>query len=110
MPLSVRHKLTSRALQERETRATTATGFPQTYATISTALPCRRWPAGSAEQETAARLERLVTDIFLFAPEADVRRDDRLTVDGRSYTVVMDTTPSVPIYTRVLAEEVQTGT
>ena len=110
MPLSILHKLNKTVAQYREVGTSTATGFSKVYTLINSSLPCRRWMAGGREQETAARIEMAVTDIFMFGPNADVRRDDRIVDGDRTYHLLMVNEPSEPgVYQRAQAEEIQTG-
>lgn len=118
MPPSIRNRLNRRAVHSKEVRTATPTGFITSFQVVDYDLPCRRWPASTTEQETAARVERRVTDVFMFAPEATVGRDDRLElkpVKGdpltRIYTIKSTNNPSEPgVYLRAMAEEIQTGT
>ena len=109
MPLSISHLLNRTAKVERQSTTVSGTGFVEGFTTIAAAEPCRRMPAGSVEQETAARMERNVTDVVWFGPDANVVREDRLTINARLYEVLSVNEPSDTLYVKALAEEIQQG-
>lgn len=109
MPLSIAHLLNRTAKIERQATTVSGTGFVEGYSTVAAAQPCRRMPVGSVEQETAARIERNVTDVVWFGPTADIRREDRLTINARQYEVLSVNEPSDTLYVKALAEEIQQG-
>lgn len=60
------------------------------------------------DEFVAQREEARVTHAIYLAPDADVRRNDEFTFEGRTFRVVIpNLTPSKAIYQKVLTEEVQ---
>lgn len=82
-------------------RPSTSTGpggvVAPTYTTIASGIPCRRAIAGhsAGERTIADQVQPIVADVVVFAPGADVREHDRLTVTGTdaggtAFTLVFD--------------------
>lgn len=70
----------------------------------------RVWPANSKDMMVAGQNQSRVTHAVIFNPGTDVRIDDQLVFDSRLFDVkVREITPSIPIYHKVLAEEIQIG-
>lgn len=70
----------------------------------------RVWPATFKDMQLAGQNQARVTHAVVFQPGTDVRIDDRLIFDSRQFDVkVREVTPSIPIYHKVLAEEIQIG-
>jgi SPP1 family predicted phage head-tail adaptor len=70
----------------------------------------RVWPANHKDLMVAGQDQSRVTHAVIFKPGTDVRIDDQLVFDSRQFNVkVREITPSIPIYHKVLAEEIQIG-
>jgi hypothetical protein len=84
-------------------------GHTKTYPSLGT-LGGRIWPATQKDLQSSGldRAERMVA--ALFPPGTDLRIGDRLIHEGRTYEVkVRAIPPSVPIYSKALAKEIQEG-
>lgn len=73
-------------------------------------FPCRVMAASTSEIENARRAEAIITHAIYLMPETDVQIGDSIIVDGVTYRVtVEDIAPSVRIYRKILAKQMQTG-
>lgn len=105
---SIEHLLIHRAKIERVTRAAGSGGaWPETRTTVASAVPCRRAPASASERSIAANEGAIVTHAIIFATGQAVARGDVVTIDGAELVAQNVVAPSVAIYVKVLAEEVQ---
>ena len=68
----------------------------------------RMWPVTQKDLTAVGQSQAKVTHAVIFQPGTDVRIDDELLRDGRKFIVrVRQVTPSIEIYHKVLAEEIQ---
>lgn len=93
------------------TRSTTTPngrgGFTKTQTSIKV-VRGRVWPVNQKDLVMLGQSQAKVTHSVIFQPGTDVRTDDELLFDSRKFIVrVREITPSIPIYHKVLAEEIQ---
>jgi len=68
----------------------------------------RVWPINQKDLMVGQQDQARVTHSVIFKPGTDVKIADELLFDGRKFVVrVREITPSIPIYHKVLAEEIQ---
>ncbi len=110
MPRNIGHLLVHSIQIQRPSRVADGQGgFTETLATAATVLG-RVWPASKLDRELAGQNEATVTHAVIFPTGTDVRIDDTLVFDSRTFTVkVREITPSVAVYHKALAEEIQRG-
>ncbi len=93
------------------TRSTTVPngrgGFTKTQASQGV-VRGRVWPVNQKDLLMVGQEQARVTHSVVFQPGTDVRIADELLFDSRKFVVrVREITPSIPIYHKVLAEEIQ---
>jgi hypothetical protein len=82
-------------------------GYKEALTTVET-LQGRLWPATERDMQLAGQNEARVTHAWVAPPYTDVRVDDVLVINGRTFQVrVPHLEPSVNIYRKCLVEEVQ---
>ena len=110
MPRNIGHLLVHSIEIKRPSRVPDGQGgFTETLATAATVLG-RIWPASKMDRELAGQTEATVTHAVIFPTGTDVRIEDTLVFDSRTFTVkVREITPSIPIYHKTLPEEIQRG-
>lgn len=68
----------------------------------------RVWPVNQKDLMMVGQEQARVTHSVIFQPGTDVKIADELLFEGRKFVVrVRNITPSIPIYKKVLAEEIQ---
>lgn len=110
MPRNIGHLLVHSIDIQRSTPVDDGQGgFEEAFASVEVTNG-RVWPASHKDLMLAGQNQSRVTHAVLFPPNTDVRIDDQLVFDGRQFTVkIREITPSIPIYHKVLAEEIQIG-
>lgn len=84
-------------------------GFEEVYVSQGV-VQARVNPVTAKDLAVVGKEEARVTHAVYFEPKQDVRIGDELQFDGRRFNVrVKNLEPSIPIYRKVLAEEVQEG-
>jgi len=108
MPRNIGHLLIHRIDITRSTRAKTGKGgFTKTQVSQGI-VRGRIWPVTQKDLMVGAQEQARVTHAVIFQPSTDVRVADELVFDSRKFVVrVPNITPSIPIYRKVLAEEIQ---
>ena len=82
-------------------------GFTKTQKSVKV-VRGRVWPVNQKDMAVGAQDQARVTHSVIFQPGTDVRISDELLFDGRKFVVrVREITPSIAIYHKVLAEEIQ---
>ncbi len=82
-------------------------GFTKTFVSQKKVLG-RVWPVTQKDLMVGQQDQARVTHAIIFQPGVDIKIDDRLVFDGRTFDVrIREITPSIPIYHKVLAEEIQ---
>lgn len=82
-------------------------GFTKTQ-TSQGKVKGRVWPVTQKDLMMVGQEQARVTHSVIFQPGTDVRIADELLFDNRKFVVrVRNITPSIPIYRKVLAEEIQ---
>lgn len=86
-------------------------GWTEAYADHLIDVKCRRRPAGQVadDQQVADRLQLTAPHVVYFPAGTDVRLHDHVLVDGYTLDVASVDVPSIPVYTRTMCGEVQTG-
>lgn len=96
--MSLRSMLRSKGTLERQTAAKDASGGrTQTWATVTTDIPCDIQPASGNLRFTYAQRHLVVTHQIFVASDIEARETDRFTSDSRSFRV-MGWTPPAPGY------------
>ncbi len=110
MPRNIGHLLVHSIDIQRSTPVDDGQGgFKDAFISVKK-LNGRVWPASSRDMMLAGQNQSRVTHAVIFPTDTDVRIDDQLIFDSRTFTVkVREITPSIPIYHKVLAEEIQIG-
>jgi len=108
MPRNIGHLMVhSIQIQRSEPVKNNRGGFSKVFVTKAT-VPGRVWPLRNMHMMVGAQDQARVTHAMIFQPGTDVRISDRLVFDGRTFEVrIREVTPSIPIYHKVLSEEVQ---
>ena len=108
MPRNIGHLLVHTIDITRSTRVKTGRGgWTKTQASQGV-VNGRVWPVRHKDMMVGAQDQARVTHAVLFQPGTDVRIADELLFDSRKFVVrVREVTPSIPIYHKVLAEEIQ---
>jgi len=82
-------------------------GFTKTQTSVKV-VNGRVWPVTQKDLVMVGQEQARVTHAIIFQPGTDVRIADELLFDKRKFVVrVRNITPSIPIYRKVLAEEIQ---
>lgn len=82
-------------------------GWTKTFTSQKVVLG-RVWPVTQRDLVVGGQDQARVTHSVIFQPNTDVKIDDKLLFDGRTFDVkVREITPSIPIYHKVLVEEIQ---
>ena len=109
MVASIGHLLDKTMTIERPQKTQQGAGFVDSLQTIATDVPCRRAPSSANDQDFAASMQAVADHSVWADPETDVKRDDILTIEGIRYEVRAIIRPSISIYKKALAEEIQLG-
>ena len=84
-------------------------GFEEVYQDVST-VSGRVNPVTSKDLASLGKEESRVTHAIYFQPKEDVRIGDKVRFDGREFFLrVKNIEPSIPIYRKIMAEEIQEG-
>ena len=84
-------------------------GFDEVFASVAI-VSGRINPATAKDLASVGKEESRVTHAIYLAPKQDVRIGDKVLFDGRTFFVrVKNIEPSIPIYRKVMAEEIQEG-
>ena len=84
-------------------------GFTENLTTIATGVRCRRAPMSSTDQDYAASVQMVANHAIWVQPTTNIKRDDVLTLDGKTFEVRVILEPSEELYLKALAEQIQTG-
>jgi hypothetical protein len=108
--MGIASRFNSTAVHKRKSRSTDSRGGQTfTFATETTALPCRVSMKGSLERERADREEGLGNYLVFVGPSATVKVHDTLTVGSLVYEVVGISRPSRGLHLELDAELVEPG-
>ena len=84
-------------------------GFDEVY-TSQAIVQARVNPVTAKDLSVLGKEESRVSHSVYFEPNADIRIGDELVFDGRRFNVrVKQIEPSIPIYRKVMVEEIQEG-
>lgn len=110
MTRSIGHLLIHSVTVQRSTSVDNGHGgFEEVYATVST-VSGRVNPVTSKDLASLGKEESRVTHAIYFQPKEDVRIGDKILFDGREFFLrVKNIEPSIPIYRKIMAEEIQEG-
>lgn len=108
MPRNIGHLLIHSIDITRSTRVkNNRGGFTKTQTSVGK-VKGRVWPVTQKDLLMVGQEQARVTHSIIFQPGTDVKIADELLFDGRKFAVrVRNITPSIPIYRKVLAEEIQ---
>ena len=108
MPRNIGHLLVHRIDITRSTRVSTGRGGFTKTQTSQGVVQGRVWPVRSKDLVMVGQEQARVTHAILFPKDTVVRVGDELLFDNRKFVVrIPEITPSIPIYHKVLAEEIQ---
>ncbi len=108
MPRNIGHLLIHTVDITRSTRTDNGRGGWTKTQVSQGKVNGRVWPVNQKDLVVAAQDQARVTHSVIFRPGVDVRIADELLFEGRKFVVrVRNITPSIPIYHKVLAEEIQ---
>lgn len=105
--MSVATLLNKTAALSRPTRTEEAPGqWADNYVPVDSAYKCRIMPGSGTDMQEAARREATVTHA-IYGTTGTLQRGDRVTDAADVYTVRYVIQPSVAIYDKAMAEQVQ---
>ncbi len=108
MSRNIGHLLVHTVDITRATRVKTGSGGWTKTQVSQGKVKGRMWPVTHKDMMMLGQSQAKVTHAVIFQPGTDVRTDDELLRDGRKFIVrVRQITPSIEIYRKVLAEEIQ---
>jgi len=109
--VSIAHLLTHSLVLERKERMSNGKGgFVEDYLPVGSMVG-RVNPASNRELEIAHQKQAEVTHYIYLAADSDIKVNDRILFEGRSFRVTIPNadTPSIPIYQKVYVVELQRG-
>lgn len=108
MPRNIGHLLIHSVDITRSTTVSNGRGGFTKAQTSQGVVMGRVWPVTQKDLLMVGQEQARVTHAIIFQPGTDVRIADELLFETRKFVVrVRNITPSVPIYRKVLAEEIQ---
>jgi len=75
-------------IQSRSTAADSAGGLSPTWTSRLTDIPCSCWPASYQTRTDYAKRDLIAQYEFAVGSDVDCSANDRITVDGRTHTVI----------------------